>query len=110
MIVWQRLGILAFLIPAVLYNVFNYVADALCGASYSRTHHAPAIAALLLSALLVAVFGFWVSGYSSTIVEPKTGWERICCGRHTLFFMPMQYVSVLLVAIAVYLTLHPPTP
>jgi len=109
MIVWQRLGLLAFLIPAVLYNVFNYIADVLYGADYSKAHYGPTIASLLLSAVLVTWFGFWVSSYSKTIVEPKNGWERICQGKHTLFFMPMQYVSVLLVLIAAYLTLNPPT-
>jgi len=110
MLVWQRLGLLAFLIPAVLYNVFTYLADALYGAGYSKAHHTPAVASLLLSAVLVAGFGFWVSSYSKTIVEPQNGWERICRGRHTLFYIPMQYVAVLLIAIAIYMTLNPTAP
>jgi hypothetical protein len=108
MLVWQRLGLLAFLVPAILYNVFNYLADALHGAGYSKAHHGPAIASLLISAVFVAGFGLWVSSYSKTIVEPKNGWERICCGKHTLLFVPMQYVAVLLVLIAAYMTLNPP--
>jgi hypothetical protein len=109
MIVWQRLGVLAFLIPAILYNVFNHVADSIHGPGYSKAHYGPAIASLLLSAVLVSGFGFWVSSYSRTILEPKTGWQRICRGKHTLFFIPMQYVSVLLIVIAIYMTLHQPT-
>jgi len=108
MIVWQRLGVLAFLIPAILYNVFNYAADAMYGAGYSKAHYAPAIASLLLSAVLVAGFGFWVNSYGKTLVEPKNGWQRICRGRHTLFFVPMQYVAVLLIVIAIYMTMNPP--
>jgi hypothetical protein len=108
MLVWQRLGVLAFLIPAILYNMFNYAADSIHGAGYSKAHYGPAIASLLLSAVLVAGFGLWVSSYSETIVEPKSGLERICRGKHTLFFIPMQYFAVVLVAIAVYMTLNPP--
>jgi hypothetical protein len=109
MVVWQGLGALGFLIPGILYHLFNYGADTLYGAGYSRTHTAPAVIGLLVSAVLVTALGFWLDSYSKKIAgAPKNGWERICRGRHTLFFIPMHWVPIGIVAIAVWLTVHHP--
>jgi hypothetical protein len=108
MIVWQGLGALAFLIPAILYHLFNYGADAMFGAGYSHAHNSQTVVGLLVSAVIVAALGFWLDSFRKRTVPPKNGWERLCYRRHTLFFIPMQYVSVVLVVIAVYLTVHKP--
>lgn len=96
MIVWQGLGFLAALIPAALLVVLGVL-----NKSSSLTHGVEL--ALLASAVLVWFIGRRLnSGPDRVLVDPMTNEEVRLKRKHTLFWVPMEWIAIPLAAAALY--------
>jgi hypothetical protein len=99
MILWSGWGILTVLI-------------ALAGAALGGALHGviPALSdhvAIAIGLLAAAVVNWWVgirlnNRPGRELIDPKTGGRVILKRRHTLFWLPMQYYSVLIAFIALF--------
>lgn len=98
MIIWQGWGLLVAVITFASSLVFeigteSYFADD----TYYQTHAWP-----LTTALLAAAVANWAAAQllerrgGRVLIDPQTGETVVIGGRHTLFFVPMRYWSVIL--------------
>jgi hypothetical protein len=97
MILWSGWGILTLL--------FALGGAALRGALHGLVPALSDHAAIAIGLLAGAAVNWWVgirlnSQPGRELVDPKTGGKVILKRRHTLFWIPMQYYSALLVLIA----------
>ena len=100
MIVWQGFGFAAILIPILSYVVTVKLFQVLLSAAYTDTHAWPGALGTLIGAGLV----FWLSVVLNkpgrTLVDPKTGQTVVLRRKHTLFWIPMQYLAAILAVVA----------
>ncbi len=96
MIVWQGFGFLAALIPAALLVVLGILSKS------SPVAHGVELA-LLASAALVWFLGRRLNGGADRVlVDPKTNEEVRLKSKHTLFWVPMEWIALLLAAAGLY--------
>lgn len=89
MIVWSGFGILAGLLPVLGYLVVAGLVQAAAGANYINHHSWPGALGTLMGAA-----GVWA--LSVKLSEPE---------RHTFFYIPLRYLSVLFAVVAVLMLL-----
>lgn len=95
MIVWQGFGFIAALIPLALLALLGMLNQSV------KWPHGPEFA-LLVSAILVWFIGRKLNSREDRIlIDPVTREEVRLRNKHTLFWAPMEWVSVPLVALAV---------
>jgi hypothetical protein len=111
MIVWQGWGFLAALIPMGGYLLLAKIVQVLLGAAYLETHSWPGALGTLIGAAVVWVLGWKLNGPGRTLVDPVTGKNVVLRKRNTLFFVPMQYVGIVLgvVALGMFFLKHDST-
>jgi hypothetical protein len=94
MIIWQGYGFLGALIPVVLLLVFDK----------TRSMAYETEIAILLSALCV-----WFAGKKlntapgKRLIDPETNQDVILKNKHTIFWMPLEWFSFVLIAMVVYM-------
>jgi hypothetical protein len=101
MLVWQGFGFLAVIIPIVSYVLTVKVAQAALGAIYMDSHSWPGALGTLLGAVIVWFMAQKLKGPGRTLVDPKTGQTVVLTKKHTVFFVPMHYVAVIMAVVAV---------
>jgi hypothetical protein len=89
MIIWSGFGILAALLPVLGYVVVAGLVQAVAGTGYIGHHSWPGALGTLMGAA-----GVWV--LSVKLSEPE---------RHTVFYIPLKYLSVLFAVVAVLMLL-----
>lgn len=106
MVIWQGWGVLALLIPALAVFMSGALGGALLGAEAASMQHWVTAAGLILSAALVWVVGKKLNDAPGRVlVDPKTGQAVELKPRHTLFWIPMQWIAVAIVAVAAFVAL-----
>ncbi|WP_338523798.1 hypothetical protein NUH87_29480 [Pseudomonas batumici] len=91
-IIWQGWGFLSILIPVLCMVPFTGLPNGL-GLGVG----------LLVGAAVNAYVGHWLNNQpGKTYIDKSTGGEVIIRKKHTLFFVPMQYVSVLWAVMGVF--------
>ncbi|QVQ53906.1 hypothetical protein J4H86_09440 [Spiractinospora alimapuensis] len=113
MIIWKGWGILVVLIAVPLAALSSVIAGSI-GESVVGPQNADLIAplggavGLAIAAIIVFVLGRWmnapVPGY-----DPQTGQPVYFKNRHSLFFIPMQWWSFLLLGVALIFVFGPLT-
>lgn len=102
MIVWQGLGILALVIPAVLGGIAQWGVDAHFGVGYAKSHSWHNAIAWTIGAAVV-----WWMGSSlakrpgRVLVDAVTNEQIEFKEKHTMFWVPMHYWAFVLVAVSV---------
>src|SRR5450830_1164694 len=102
MLVWQGLGILGPLICFFVVIAVQILFGATLGDEYTTTH-----AWTTAVAMLVAAAASWYAGVrlnnapGRELIVPATQERVILRKRHTLFWIPMQYIAVVMVVLAV---------
>ncbi|EJN17416.1 MULTISPECIES: hypothetical protein [unclassified Pseudomonas] len=97
-LIWQGWGILSVLIPLVGLISFAGLPNGM-GVGVG----------LLVAAAANAFIGHKLNNQpGKTYIDPATGGEVVFRKKHTLFFVPMQYMSVLMVIVGLFalITLH----
>jgi len=101
MIIFKGLGILGLIIPVLCLMLVQYVIDTFFGTGFYTEHEACKIAALLISAGAVYVIGTALNKNAvKDVIDVKTGTLIRIKDDHTLFFIPLQYVSLLILLFA----------
>jgi hypothetical protein len=106
MIIWQGAGFAGILFPFIFVLGGQYGLDAVMGEGYYSSHSwAPA---LFLSLAAAAV---WVSGSTLNnrpgreLIDAKTQQKVLLKEKHTIFWIPLQYFSIVILAFAAYMLL-----
>ncbi|MFC5476366.1 hypothetical protein [Paraherbaspirillum soli] len=105
-IVWQGFGFVGVLIPIVFVLLGQLGIDAALGNGYYSSHPwAPALC-LILSAVALWFFGSKLNNRPGReLIDPKTQERIILKKKHTVFWVPVQYFSILVAVIAVFMLL-----
>lgn len=94
MIIWQGFGFLAGLIPIVLLVLFDMGETKM---TYGTE------AALFISAVLVYLVGKKLNSKpGKVLVDPETNEEVEFKNKHTIFWIPMEWFSLAIGALAIY--------
>lgn len=97
MIVWQGLGFLAVLIPALLLVLLGMIEKTM------PVPHGNEIVTLL-SAIAVWFIGKYLNSMpGKVLIDPETNQKVELKEKHTIFWVPMQWFSIILLAITVNL-------
>ena len=100
MIVWQGFGFPAVLLPSMMYVVTVKLLQGMLGAGYTDTHAWPGALGTLIGAGLVFWLSLALNKPGRTLVDRKTGQTVVLRKKHTLFWVPMQYLAVVLAVVA----------
>ncbi|SDA40074.1 MULTISPECIES: hypothetical protein [unclassified Janthinobacterium] len=101
MLIWQGFGILAPLICLIVVMAAQALFGVTLGEAYTKSHAWP-----LALAFLLAAAASWYAGVrlnsapGRELIDPATQERVILRKRHTLFWIPMQYIAVLMVVMA----------
>jgi hypothetical protein len=107
MIIWQGLGFLGLLIPMAMFALGYTLGNKIFGQGYSAHHGWPGSVALLVAAMLVWLLDFKITTPERTLIDPATGQTMTMRKKHTLFWIPLRYVALLIVGWAVYALINP---
>ncbi|KAF1042022.1 MAG: hypothetical protein GAK35_02951 [Herbaspirillum frisingense] len=100
-IIWQGMGFLALVIPLLISLAAQLASDSLFEQGFYSGHPLFIGAALLASAAVVWWVGAKLNGKPGQIlVDPKTGEQFEFKKKHTLFWIPMQWFSAAIAALA----------
>ena len=103
-IIWQGLGFLAILIPFLISLIAEMVSDAMFGKGFYTGHQLLTAAAVLISSAVVWFLGVKLNSTpGQVLVDPKTGQQFEFKKKHTIFWVPMQWFSTAIAAMALYL-------
>ncbi|KAB8058212.1 MULTISPECIES: hypothetical protein [Janthinobacterium] len=101
MLIWQGFGILGPLICLIVVVAAQALFGAALGEEYTKSH-----AWTLALAFLLAAAASWFAGVrlnnapGRELIDPATQERVTLRTRHTLFWIPMQYIAVLMVVMA----------
>ena len=103
MIIWKGHGWLVVLFAGGFLLLMQTVGDGLFGEGFYQANAWPKIVALFVAAAATWFVGVKLNGgEDKELLDPETGQPvRLAAPSHTLFFVPMQYWAIALVAIAV---------
>jgi hypothetical protein len=101
MIIWQGLGFLAFLIPIATYVATFVLCGMVLGSNYPDAHAWPGAVGVLIGAVLIWLLAMKLNVPGRKLIDPATGQMVILKKKHTLFFIPMKYVAVVVAVIGV---------
>jgi hypothetical protein len=111
MVIWQGLGFLALVIPILGYVLVARLVGAMEGVGYLALHSWPGALGTLLGACLVWLLALWLDKPGRELTDPKTGEIVVLKRKHSLFFVPMKYVAILMavIALGIFLFQHEST-
>ncbi len=100
MIVWQGYGFAALFIPILTYVVTVKLLQAMLGVAYTDTHAWPGAIGTFIGAALVYWLSVVLTKPGRTLLDPKTGQTVILQKKHSLFWIPMQYLAAIIAVVA----------
>lgn len=103
-IVWQGFGFLGILIPFLISLVAQMALDAMFEKGFYSGHPLLPATALVISSAIIWFLGVKLnSSPSQVLVDPKTGQQFEFKKKHTMFWIPLQWFSAVIAAMALYL-------
>ena len=99
-LVWQRLGFLAVLVPIVIIVLCGMAAGAMSGGhpeTANTTKKVGVVGGCFLAALAVGVLGVLMNRKTRTVEADPISGDPVVVeqgGGHTLFWIPMQYWAI----------------
>jgi hypothetical protein len=107
MIIWQGSGFAGFLFPVIIVFGGQYGVDALMGEGYYSSHHWTTALLLVLSAAAVWFFGSALDKEPGReLIDPKTQQKVLLKEKHTIFWIPLRYFSIVILVFAAYVLLR----
>ncbi|HFX6226098.1 MULTISPECIES: hypothetical protein [Acinetobacter] len=102
--IWQGLGFLAIVVPFLVVLLVNIVVDQIYGTGYYSSHHIFAAGGLIVSAVVIWFLGMRLNNkkHDRILLDQVTGETVILKKKHTFFWIPLQYFSIVLIAFAVF--------
>lgn len=106
MIIWKGLGFLTFAIPLVCALIMQVGVNSYFGDGFYTAASWPLPLALFLSSAFVFLVGYKVNNNEGKIlIDPQTNEKVLLKTTHSLFWIPMQYWSVIIVGLSIMLYL-----
>ena len=106
MIIWQGAGFGGFLIPAIIVFGGQYGLDAQMGEGYYTSHPWTTALLLVVTAAAVWVFGSALNKEPGReLIDPVTQERVLLKEKHTIFWIPLQYFSIVILAFSAYVLL-----
>jgi hypothetical protein len=96
MIVWQGFGFFAVLIPILTYVAVVKLCQLALTAAYTNTHSWPGALGILLGAAGVWWLAKVLDHPKRMLMDEGDGRPVMVQRKHTLFFVPLLYVAVIL--------------
>ena len=102
MIIWQGLGWLGVVLPVIFCVLMTLVVEAIAGKGYTAQHSWPTALGTLLGAVSIWLLSIRLSkdAPARILIDPRTGEQVAVRKSHSLFFLPLKYISIALVVIA----------
>ena len=107
MIIWSGWGFLGFLVPIVVTFLTTMLVETMYGKGYAALHNWPIGLGLLLSAGAVFLISQRLNTPGRTLVDPNTGQAIVLRRRHTLFFIPLQWIAAVIAVAGLYFLVAP---
>ncbi|WP_419806393.1 hypothetical protein [Terriglobus sp.] len=107
MIVWSGLGFLGALIPFVTAILAVFAANAALGRGYGAMHMWPMALGVLIGAGLVYLLSVRLDKPGRLLIDPATGQRVVMKSRHTLFWIPLQWIALIAAVVGLLLFLVP---
>jgi len=103
--IWKGYGILAIGVPIFISLMLNLIFNFIFGNNFYETTSWTAPLALTISAVFVYLLGveFNHEKHNRIVIDKKTEEEIVLKENHTLFFIPFQYWSIVIFALAIYI-------
>jgi hypothetical protein len=106
-LIWEGLGFIAFLFPFLFALLGEFSIDAIFGIGYYSSHAWSPALSLLISAPVIWYLGIKLNNKPGhVVIDPKTQREIIIRKRHTLFWIPLQYCSIVIIILSIVLFFH----
>ncbi len=104
MLIWKGWGILALMIPLVFSWTANYVLDSIYGAGFYQGSTWAMPLVISLAALPIAIIGHKLNKKPGRIlIDPENNEQVELKTVHTMFLIPLQYWSVIIVGICAWM-------
>ena len=101
MLVWKGWGISAIIIPVTCAVLMELSVDASFGVGYYKAASWPMPLALLLSSIPVFILGHKLNKRPGRmLVDPETNERVELKTTHTVFWIPMQYWSLVIIGVS----------
>lgn len=104
MIIWSGFGFLAAIIPFLFLLSAQLIAEAVTSnPNIYQENMIPRALALLIAGPIVYLLGKWLNNRKlKTYIDKETGKELTTKGRHSLFFIPIQYWGIIFIIGAIF--------
>ena len=104
MVIWQGAGFAGVLFPIILLLAGQYGLDAVMGDGYYSSHSWAPASLLAIAALAVWAFGATLNKRPGReLVDPQTQEKVVLKEKHTIFWMPLQYFAIVILAFAAFM-------
>lgn len=104
MILWTGWGILAIVIFLAIGAPMQLFVESSFGAAYYKAHSWPGVLACLMAAPPIWFIGRWLNREQ---IESTDEFRQT--GRHTFFFIPMEYWALVVLALGVFYVFDKPS-
>jgi len=105
MIVWQGFGFLALILPILGYVLTAKLVGSIEGTDYLASHSWPGALGTLIGAAIVWLLALVLDKPGKTLVDPATGQTVTLKKKHTLFWIPIKYVAIIMAGVALFILL-----
>lgn len=104
-VIWRGYG---WLVPVLVFGAFlvsQVVVDTIYGDGFYKANDWPKYTATVTGALIVAALGYLLNyKWRRELVDEETGQPAGKAPSHTLFFIPVEYWSVIVLALFFWVT------
>jgi hypothetical protein len=99
--IWQGYGFLGLLVPFLMSLITQMTSDSLYEKGFYTSHPIIPAIVLLISSALIWFLGVKLNSEpGKLLIDPKTGQQFEFKKKHTIFWIPMQWFSAVIAAIA----------
>jgi len=96
MLIWKGLGFLVVVIAFVGMFASQFIFDKLFGSGYYEAQAWPKMAGCVAGAVAIWFLGTYLNSRPGRVfIDKQTGQEVLYKKRHDLFFIPMQWWSII---------------
>ncbi len=106
-LIWQGWGLLGLIIPVIVVFTGAFTVDFFMGNGYSNSHWLIVPIMLVLSAIIIWFIGVKLNNSpAKKIVNSKTNQTFLIKKKHALFWIPLQYFSLIILGFAIYIAIY----
>ncbi len=106
-IAYRGLGLLGIGIPCITSLIAQLILDSIFGEDYYSNHPVVHSFVLVIAAAIIWIVGIRLNSDPNQLSIPtQTGQQPEVRKKHMIFWMPLQYFSIVIVALSIYYVLE----